>query len=273
MNGPGLIIEPGRAHRDYWRDMWRYRELFLMLAWRDVSVRYKQTVFGVAWAIMRPLLSMILLTVLFDKVAGLPSDEGVPYALMVFVALMVWTLCTSAMTLASDSMMANVSLVGKVYFPRMVVPAAAVATALIDFLFSAVILTVMLLYYGFMPSTNIVFLPLFVLLAVLASLGPGLFFGALNVKYRDFRLVIPFAVQFGLYISPIGYSSSLIPDHWRLIYSLNPMVGIVDGVRWAILDTPLYLPAVALSVAIVVLFLVLGVIRFKAMERTFADLI
>lgn len=273
MRGNTLVIEPGKSYRDYWRDMWRYRELFMILAWRDVSVRYKQTVLGIAWAILRPVLSMFLLTIIFDKIAGLPSDGDVPYALMVFIALMAWTLTTSAMSQASESLMANVSLIAKVYFPRMVVPIAAMMTAFIDFLFSAAILVLMLFYFGFMPSSNIVFLPLFILLAVAASFGPGLFFGALNVKYRDFRMIIPVLVQFGLYLSPIGYSSAIVPDHWRLLYSVNPMVGIVDGFRWAILGSPLYVPGVLISVAIVGLFVVLGVVRFRYMEKTFADII
>lgn len=268
-----LVIEPGKSHRDYWRNMWRFRELFMILAWRDVSVRYKQTVLGVAWAIVRPLLSMILLTVIFDKVAGLPSEGDVPYALMVFVALMVWTLSTTALSSASESLMSNVSLIGKVYFPRMIVPIAAMVTALIDFLFAAVIFVFMLVYYGFVPPANVVYAPLFILLALAASFGPGLYFAALNVKYRDFRMIIPVLVTFGMYISPIGYSSSLIPEQWRLVYSLNPMVGIVDGLRWALLGTPLYVPGVVLSIAIIGLFVFLGIIRFRYMEKTFADII
>lgn len=273
MSGPTIVIEPGKSYRDYWRDIWRFRELFVILAWRDVSVRYKQTVLGVAWAIVRPLLSMILLTVIFDKVAGLPSEEGVPYALMVFIGLMTWTLTTQAMSAASESLMGNIGLIGKVYFPRMVVPIAAMVTAMIDFLFSAAILVVMLAYFGFLPSPNAVFLPLIILLAFGASLGPGLLFAALNVKYRDFRMIIPVFVQFGLYVSPIGYSSSLIPEHWRLVYSLNPMVGVVDGMRWAILGTPIYAPSLLISIAFILLLVALGVIRFRRMEKTFADII
>lgn len=273
MKADVLVIEPGKSYRDYWRDMWRFRELFMILAWRDVSVRYKQTVLGVAWAIVRPLLSMILLTVIFDKVAGLPSEGDVPYALMVFVALMVWTLSTTALSSSSESLMSNVSLIGKVYFPRMIVPIAAMVTALIDFLFAAAIFVLMLMYYGFMPSENVVFAPLFILLALAASFGPGLYFAALNVKYRDFRMIIPVVVSFGMYISPIGYSSSLVPEHWRLLYSVNPMVGIVDGLRWSLLGTPLYVPGVVLSVSIIGLFVILGIIRFRYMEKTFADII
>lgn len=271
-----LVIEPGKSYRDYWADIWRYRELFFILAWRDVSVRYKQTILGIAWAVLRPLATMIVFTVIFGNVAGLPSDGEAPYALMVFVGLMAWTLFSTALGEAANSLLANVSLIAKVYFPRMIVTAAAVVTALIDFLFATVILGALLVYMQFVPPVTIVFLPFFVLLALGLALGPGLLFAALNVKYRDFRIVVPFIAQFGLYISPVGYSSSLIPEHWRLLYSLNPMVGVIDGFRWSVLGSeasPLYLPAVYISVAFVVLLLALGITRFRRTEKTFADII
>lgn len=270
-----LIIEPGRVEQNYWRDLWRYRELFIILAWRDVSVRYKQTVIGIAWAILRPLLTMIVFTVIFGRVAGLPSDGGVPYALMVFAGMLPWTLFSTALGEASNSLIGNERLISKVYFPRMIVPTAAVVTAFVDFLISFVILVGMMIFYRFAPTWNLLLLPLFILLALLASLGPGLWITALNVKYRDFRYIIPFIVQFGLYVSPVGFSSSVIPDEWRLLYSLNPVVGVIDGFRWCILggESPIYWPGFILSLVIVAFFLWLGISQFRKMEKTFADLI
>ncbi|MCC6454894.1 MAG: ABC transporter permease [Caldilineaceae bacterium] len=270
-----LIIEPGRVEQNYWRDLWRYRELFIILAWRDVSVRYKQTVIGVAWAILRPLLTMIVFTVIFGRVAGLPSDGAAPYALMVFAGMLPWTLFSTALGEASNSLIGNERLISKVYFPRMIVPTAAVVTAFVDFLISFVILVAMMVFYRFAPTWNILLLPLFILLALLASLGPGLWITALNVKYRDFRYIIPFIVQFGLYVSPVGFSSSVVPDEWRFLYSLNPVVGVIDGFRWCILggESPIYWPGFILSLVIVAFFLWLGISQFRKMEKTFADLI
>jgi lipopolysaccharide transport system permease protein len=270
-----LIIEPGRVEQNYWRDLWRYRELFIILAWRDVSVRYKQTVIGVAWAILRPLLTMIVFTVIFGRVAGLPSDGTAPYALMVFAGMLPWTLFSTALGEASNSLIGNERLISKVYFPRMIVPTAAVVTAFVDFLISFVILIAMMVFYRFVPTWNILLLPFFILLALLASLGPGLWITALNVKYRDFRYIIPFIVQFGLYVSPVGFSSNVVPDEWRLLYSLNPVVGVIDGFRWCILggESPIYWPGFILSLVIVAFFLWLGVSQFRKMEKTFADLI
>jgi lipopolysaccharide transport system permease protein len=270
-----LIIEPGRVEQNYWRDLWRYRELFIILAWRDVSVRYKQTVIGVAWAILRPLLTMIVFTVIFGRLAGLPSDGTAPYALMVFAGMLPWTLFSTALGEASNSLIGNERLISKVYFPRMIVPTAAVVTAFVDFLISFVILIAMMVFYHFVPTWNILLLPFFILLALLASLGPGLWITALNVKYRDFRYIIPFIVQFGLYVSPVGFSSNVVPDEWRLLYSLNPVVGVIDGFRWCILggESPIYWPGFALSLVIVAFFLWLGISQFRKMEKTFADLI
>jgi lipopolysaccharide transport system permease protein len=271
-----LILESGRTDKNYWTDLWRYRELFLILAWRDVSVRYKQTIIGVGWAILRPFLTMVVFTVIFGRVAGLPSDGDAPYALMVFAAMLPWTLFSSSLGDASNSLIGNANLISKVYFPRMIVPTATVVTAFVDFLISFVILLGLMIYYQFAPSWNLLLLPVFILLALLASLGPGLWITALNVKYRDFRYVIPFIVQFGLYVSPVGFSSNVIPDQWRLLYSLNPIVGVIDGFRWCILggsDSPIYWPGFLLSLVIVAFFLWLGVSRFRKMEKTFADLI
>jgi len=275
VNEPVLILEPGRTEKNYWADLWRYRELFIILAWRDLSVRYKQTIIGVAWAILRPFLTMLVFTVIFGRVAKLPSDGNAPYALMVFAAMLPWSLFSTSLSEASNSLIANTNLISKVYFPRLIVPTATVVTAFVDFLISFVILLGLMVYYQFAPVWNMLLLPLFILLALFASLGPGLWITALNVKYRDFRYVIPFIVQFGLYISPVGFSSSVIPEKWRLIYSLNPMVGVIDGFRWCILggDSPMYWPGFILSLVIVVFFIWLGVSRFRKMEKTFADLI
>lgn len=272
---PELIIEPGRAEKNYWRDLWHYRELFYILAWRDISVRYKQTIIGVAWAIVRPFLTMVVFTVIFGRVAGLPSDGAAPYALLVFAGMLPWTLFATALGEASNSLIGNANLISKVYFPRIIIPTAAVVTAFVDFLISLAILAGLMLYYRFAPGWQILLLPAFVLLALLASLGPGLWITALNVKYRDFRYVIPFIVQFGLYVSPVGFSSAVIPGEWRLLYNLNPVVGVIDGFRWCVLggESPIYWPGFVLSLAIVAFFLWLGVTRFRAMEKSFADLI
>jgi lipopolysaccharide transport system permease protein len=270
-----LVLEAGRAEQHYWRDLWRYRDLFLILAWRDVSVRYKQTLIGVAWAVLRPFLTMVVFTVVFGKLAKLPTEGNAPYALLVFAGMLPWTLFSSALTGAADSMIASSQLVGKVYFPRMIIPVATVVTALIDFVISLSILAAVMAWYRFAPGWPILLLPAFVVLALLASIGPGLWIAALNMKYRDFRYLIPFLVQIGLYICPVGFSSSVIPAEYRLLYSLNPLVGIIDGFRWSILggESPLYLPGFVLSLVVVAFFLWLGISRFRATERSFADLI
>ena len=270
-----LIIENGLAERHYWRDLWRYRELFLVLAWRDVSVRYKQTVIGVVWALVQPLLTMVVFTVIFSKVAKLPSEGLAPYALLVYAGLLPWQFFASSLTGASNSISGNANLIGKVYFPRLIVPTAAIVVSFVDFLISFIILVGLMLWYKFMPGWQILTLPVFVVMAVCASIGPGLWITSLNVKYRDFRYVIPFMVQFGLYVSPVGFSSGVVPEEWRLLYSLNPMVGVIDGFRWAILggESRLYWPGFALSWALIVFLLWLGIRKFRQMEKSFADLI
>lgn len=270
-----LILEPGRIEKNYWNDLWRYRELFIILAWRDISVRYKQTIIGVAWALLRPFLTMLVFTVIFGKLAKLPSDGNAPYALMVFAAMLPWSLFSTALGEASNSLVGNASLISKVYFPRLIIPTATVVTAFVDFVISCIILLGMMIHYQFLPGCNLLLLPIFIILALLASLGPGLWITALNVKYRDFRYVIPFLVQFGLYISPVGFSSNVIPEKWRLLYSINPMVGVIDGFRWCILggESPIYWPGFALSITIVTFFLWVGISSFRKMEKSFADLI
>jgi lipopolysaccharide transport system permease protein len=270
-----LILEPGRAERHYWSDLWHYRELFAILAWRDVAVRYKQTVIGVAWAIVRPFLTMVIFTVVFGRLAGLPSDGTAPYAVLVFAGMLPWFLFSSILSEASNSLTGNAGLVGKVYFPRIIIPSSSAVVALVDFAINLALLVAIMVWFGFLPDWRIVFLPFFVLLAILASLGPALLITALNVKYRDFRYIIPFMVQFGLYVSPVGFSSAVVPEAWRFWYSLNPVVGVIDGFRWCLLggESQLYPAGFLVSLAVVALFMWLGVSYFRRTERTFADLI
>jgi homopolymeric O-antigen transport system permease protein len=270
-----LVIEPGRAELHYWRDLWRYRELFRVLAWRDISVRYKQTVIGAAWALIRPFLTMVVFTVIFGKLANLPPDGTAPYALMVFAGMLPWSFFATAVGDASNSLLGNANLISKVYFPRLIVPIAAVMVAFVDFLISFAILAALMVWYQFMPGWQILLLPAFMSVAVIVSFGIGVWITALNVKYRDFRYVVPFIVQLGLYASPVGFSSNIIPQQWRLVYSLNPMVGVIDGFRWCILgaESQLYWPGFWLSLIVAGFFLWLGIRRFRKMEKSFADLI
>ncbi|MBV9127002.1 MAG: ABC transporter permease, partial [Verrucomicrobia bacterium] len=230
---PELVIEAGRAEAQYWRDLFRYRELFYFLAWRDVLVRYKQTVIGVLWAVLRPFLTMVVFVFVFGKIAKLPTD-GVPYPVMVFAAMLPWQLFATSLSEGSNSLITNSNLISKVYFPRLIVPASAVIVSFVDFAISCALLGLLMLFYQVWPGWHLLTLPLFILLALVASTGAGLWLAALNVEYRDFRYVVPFIVQFGLYISPVGFSSAIVPEKWRLLYSLNPMVGVIDGFRWAI---------------------------------------
>jgi lipopolysaccharide transport system permease protein len=270
-----LILEPGRAERNYWSDLWAYRELFAILAWRDLAVRYKQTVIGVAWALIRPLLTMVIFTVIFSRVAKLPSDGGAPYPVMVFAGMLPWFLFSTILSEASNSLVTNANLIGKVYFPRLIVPCATVAVALVDFGITLVMLAGMMAIYRVVPDWRILFLPAFIILAVLASLGPALWMTAMNVKYRDFRYLIPFVLQFGLYVAPVGFSSKVVPAEWRLLYSLNPVVGVIDGFRWCLLGgrADLYWPGFLGSVAVVFALLWIGIAYFRKTERTFADLL
>lgn len=270
-----LVLEAGRAERHYWRDLWAYRELFIILAWRDVAVRYKQTVIGVAWAIVRPFLTMVVFTVIFGRIANLPSEASAPYPVMVFAGMLPWFLFSTILSEASGSIIGNSNLVGKIYFPRIIIPASSAVVAMVDFGINMVMLFILMLWYGFAPSWHIVLLPGFVALAVLASLGPGLLITALNVKYRDFRYIIPFIIQFGLYVSPVGFSSGVVPAQWRLWYSLNPVVGVIDGFRWCLLGgkSMLYVPGFLLSLGVVAFFLWVGLFYFRRTERSFADLI
>ncbi|MBL1174989.1 MAG: ABC transporter permease [Pantanalinema sp. GBBB05] len=269
-----LVIEAGRTERQYWQDLWKYRELFYFLAWRDILVRYKQTAIGIAWALIRPFLTMVVFTVVFGNLAKLPS-QGVPYPILVFAAMLPWQFFANALSECSNSLIINANLISKVYFPRLIVPTSAVIVSFVDFLISGMILLGLMAWYNFVPDWRILMLPLFILIAFAAAMGAGLWLAALNVEYRDFRYIVPFVVQFGLYISPVGFSSSIIPQQWRLLYSLNPMVAVIDGFRWAILggSSQIYLPGFLLSLTLVILILVSGIWYFRRMERTFADVI
>ncbi|MDB9521095.1 ABC transporter permease [Dolichospermum circinale CS-1225] len=271
---PELIIEAGRTEKQYWQDLWRYRELFYFLAWRDILVRYKQTAIGIAWALIRPFLTMVVFTVVFGQLAKLPS-AGAPYPILVFSAMLPWQFFSNSLSECSNSLITNANLLSKVYFPRLVVPTSAVVVSFVDFMISGMILLALMAWYNFVPTWRILTLPLFIAVAFAASMGAGLWLASLNVQYRDFRFIVPFIVQFGLYISPVGFSSSIVPQQWRFIYSLNPMVGVIDGFRWAILggNSQLYLPGFILSMALVFLLLVSGIWYFRKMERTFADVI
>ena len=269
-----LVIEAGRTEKQYWKDLWRYRELFYFLAWRDILVRYKQTAIGITWALIRPFLTMIVFTVVFGQLAKLP-DQGVPYPILVFAGMLPWQFFSNALGECSNSLVGNANLISKVYFPRLIVPTSAVIVSFVDFLISGMILLGLMAYYNFVPDWRILTLPVFILISFAASMGVGLWLAALTVQYRDFRFVVPFIIQFGLYISPVGFSSSIVPDQWRLLYSINPIVGVIDGFRWAILggESKLYLPGFILSVVLVLLSLWSGIWYFRKMERTFADVI
>jgi lipopolysaccharide transport system permease protein len=248
-----IVLESGRVEKNYWADLWRYRELFYILAWRDITVRYKQTVVGASWALVRPFLTMVIFTVVFGQVAKLPSTGEAPY----------------------NSLVSNATLIGKVYFPRIIVPTASIIVAFIDFFISLSLLAVVMIYYQFIPSWQILCLPFFILMALLASLGPGLYLTAMNVKYRDFRYIIPFIAQFGLYVSPVGFASQVVPEKWRLLFYLNPIAGVIDGFRWSLLggQPPLSILHLSISMFVIMLFLWLGLHKFRSMERSFADII
>jgi len=272
---PKLIIEAGRTERNYWKDLWRYRELFYFLAWRDILVRYKQTVIGVTWAVIRPVMTMIVFTLVFGKLAKLPSEGAAPYAIMVYAAMLPWQFFANSLSEASNSLVGNANLISKVYFPRLIIPTSSVITSFVDFLISSVILVIIMIWYQYWPTWRVLTLPFFIAVAFVVAMGVGLWLTALNVKYRDFRYIVPFIVQFGMYISPVGFSSTIVPEQYRLLYSLNPMVGVIDGFRWAILggESNIYLPGFVLSLVMVSLSLVYGIYYFRKTEKRFADII
>jgi len=269
-----IIIEPGNTEKNYWADLWRYRELFYILSWRDIKVRYKQTVVGAAWSVVRPLLTMIVFTVVFSRIAKLPTEGAAPYAILVYAAMLPWQFFSNALSEASNSLIGNANLITKVYFPRLIIPASSVITSFVDFAISFGLMLVLMAFYQYMPSWQIIFLPLFIILSFFTAFGIGLYLTALNVKYRDFRYIIPFIVQFGLYISPVGFSSNVVPEQYRFWYNLNPMVGVIDGFRWCILgESELNTQSVLSAVLISGLFTWIGVWYFRKMERNFADVI
>lgn len=268
------VIEPNRPVLHYWRDVWRYRELFWFLVWRDILVRYKQTVIGVAWSVLRPVLTMIAFTVVFGLLAKLPAG-GVPYPLLVFAAMIPWNFFANALSEGSNSLIGSANLVTKVYFPRIIVPTSSIIVSLTDLLISLVVIAGIMLWYGFWPDWRVITLPLFLLLACLPAVGAGLWFAALNVRYRDFRYVVPFLLQFCLYVSPVGFASQIVPQQWRLLYALNPMVGVIDGFRWALLrgSAELFWPGILLSTALSLLLVASGLWYFRKTERVLADVI
>jgi lipopolysaccharide transport system permease protein len=274
MSSTELILEPGRTERHYWRDLWRYRELFYILAWRDVTVRYKQTVVGLAWSLIRPILTMAVLTLVFGKLGRMPAG-GVPYPLLVFAGLLPWQLFAAAMSESGNSLVSNSNLISKVYFPRLVVPASSVITSSIDFLISCAFLAGLMAYHDFLPPAQILLLPVFTLLALAASFGIGLWVASLMVAYRDFRFLVPFAVQFGLYISPVGFTSAVVPAEYRIWYALNPIVSVIDGFRWCLLggDHVLHAPSLLLGTVVIITLLLSGLWYFRRTEKGFADLI
>lgn len=272
---PRLVIEAGHTEKQYWRDLWQYRELFYFLSWRDILVRYKQTAIGIAWALIRPFLTMIVFTVLFSNLANLPTQGTTPYPILVLAALLPWQFFATSLAQTSNSLVSNANLISKIYFPRLLVPASAIAVNFVDFLVSGLLLLALMIWYHYVPTWRILALPFFVLMAAFAAFGFGLWFASIYVKFRDVAQVIPFLIQLGQYVSPVGYSIDIIPERWRLLYSLNPMVGVIDGFRWAILngEQSLYLPGFGFALGMVILLVWTGIRYFRGVERTFADII
>jgi lipopolysaccharide transport system permease protein len=270
-----LILEPGRADRQYWRDLWTYRELLFQLARRDVAVHYKQTLIGGLWAIVRPLVTVLILTVVFSRVAKLEADGGVWYPLFVLAAMIPWQFFATVLGESSNSLINNANLVSKVYFPRMLVPFSSVGVPLVDLVVMLPILAILMVYAGTIPSWPIVFAPIFLVFALFSAVGFGLALCSLNVTYRDVRYVIPFVLQFGVYLSPIGYATSQVPAEYQLAYHLNPMVFAIDGMRWSLLGVgdPFAGGGWLVSMAVTLVALVLGVRYFRKTEKTFADVI
>ena len=274
-----IVIEPNRTEKHYWSDIWHYRELIYILSWRDLKVRYKQTFLGVAWSVIRPLLTMLIFTFIFGQVAKFPVPGDINYAVMVFAGLIAWQFFASGLSEASNSLVGNERLISKVYFPRMIIPAASIITSLVDFLISLVLMFVLLMWYRIVPSQNIIFLPVFILWTFFCSFGAGVYLTALNVKYRDFKYVVPFVIQLGLYLSPVGFTSDVaakvIPEKWQLLYYLNPMAGIIDGFRWCFFGGAFEVNfwGLVISFSMTLFFLLLGIRTFRRMERNFADLI
>lgn len=269
-----VTIEAGRADAHYWRDLWSFRELLWFLAWRDILILYKQTVIGVAWSLIRPMLTMIVFTVVFGKLAGLPSN-GVPYPILVFAALLPWQFFANSLSDSSNSLLSNAGMISKVYFPRLIVPASSIVVSVVDFMITLTLMLGLMIWFQVMPTWRMLLLPMFLALALATAFGAGLWFAALNTKFRDFRYIVPFVVQFGLYVSPVGFSSGVVPEHWRMLYSINPMVAVIDGFRWAIIggEARIYWQGFVLSCLLIALILFSGVMYFRKTEKTFADVI
>lgn len=273
-NKSEVIIEAGRSDRHYWQEIWLFRELLFFLAWRDILVRYKQTVIGIFWSVIRPLLTMIVFTIVFSKLAGLPSKDA-PYPILVFAALLPWQFFANSLSDTSNSLLSNAHMISKVYFPRLIVPASSMIVRFVDFLISFAILLALMAWFSFMPSWRMLLLPLLLVIVFATAFGAGLWFAALSTRYRDFSYIVPFVVQLGLYVSPVGFSSDVVPEQWRLLYSLNPMVGVIDGFRWAIIggNYQLYWPGLLLSLTLITFLVVSGIMYFRKTEKTFADVI
>ena len=274
-NGTNIItIEAGRADAHYWRDLWSFRELLFFLAWRDILVRYKQTAIGITWSLIRPLLTMLIFSVVFGKLAGLPSN-GTPYPILVLAALLPWQFFANSLSDSSNSILGNAGMISKIYFPRLIIPASSIVVSLVDFLITLLLMFVLMAWYQVAPTWRILLVPALLLLALGTALGAGLWFAALNTKFRDFRYIVPFVVQFGLYVSPVGFSSDIVPEKWRALYSLNPMVAVIDGFRWALIgnDVRIYWPGFVLSCMLTIFLITSGVVYFRKTEKTFADVI
>ena len=274
--GPGtvskttLVIQNGISAKDYWSDVWHHRELLFFLVWRDILVRYKQTVIGVSWVLIRPLITMIILSTVFGRLANLPSGEA-PYTILVFTGLLPWFFFSNALSDCSNSLITNSALLSKVYFPRLIVPTSTVIVSSVDFFISIGVLIILMLIYGITPTWKLSMLPLLGLWVGLLALGLGLWFAALNVRYRDFRHIVPFLLQMGIYVSPVAYATSIIPEKWAYLYFLNPIAGIIEGFRWAILDASPNLYGVACSLTIALILMITGVLFFRSAEAGFAD--
>jgi lipopolysaccharide transport system permease protein len=271
-----IIITPDKVEQNYWIDLLRFKDLFYILSWRDLKVRYSQTVLGIAWAIIRPVLTVLIFSFVFGRIARMNTQSDDPYIIVVFAGLLPWLFFSNSISEVSNSLISNERIVSKIYFPRIILPISSMATVFIDFIISLVLLAMVLFYFQYTPTIKILFLPVLILLTVVASIGPGIWLSALNVKYRDFRYVIPFIIQFGLFISPVGYISRNIPDSFAYVYYLNPMAGIIDVYRWCILKNhfnPFQSPHLYVSLSVSLSILIIGVVEFRKMERHFADII
>ena len=269
-----VTIEAGRSDANYWQDLWSFRELLLFLAWRDILVRYKQTVIGVSWSLIRPLVTMIVFTVIFGRIAGL-SSNGVPYPILVFAALLPWQFFANSLSDSSNSLLSNAGMISKVYFPRLIVPASSIVVSLVDFVISFALMLGLMIWFHVIPTWRMFLLPVFLAFALAAAFGAGLWFAALNARFRDFRYVVPFVVQCGLYVSPVAFSSNVVPERWRLVYSVNPMVAVIDGFRWSIIggQATIHWQGFFVSSLLIIFILFTGVMYFRKTEKTFADVI